>query len=86
MFIVILKLHLPILKETLVSSCYTQKGGSCDNLRLNTPSIYLQCTGQESVSDSESNVCFKQRQRNNYTFMSWFYFKAWLCTSSFYNL
>ena len=30
--------------------------GQCDTLRLNTLLIYFECTGKESVSDSESNV------------------------------
>ena len=56
MFIVISKTGLPILKEPAVWSNYTPKVGSCDTLLLNTLLIYFECTGKESVSDSESNV------------------------------
>jgi hypothetical protein len=30
--------------------------GSCENSRINTALIYVECTGKETVSDSESNV------------------------------
>ena len=35
--------------------------GKCDTSRLNTLLIYFECTGKESVSESESNVSVLNR-------------------------